>query len=121
MKRPHVRVSHKSTLIDQFRNRVVKTSITFSRSGYARGGPVGIGDISAPYLSGKGLPWSQAHKSRSEASLAFGEAEKGSDARRRTRGHGSLGHTALPLGDNTNLRFQVLDAHAEGILQMLRE
>jgi len=29
--------------------------------------------------------------------------------------------TALPVGDNTNLRFQVLDAHAEPILAALRE
>jgi len=34
---------------------------------------------------------------------------------------GAFVTTPLPLGDNTNLRFQVLDAHAEEILRMLRE
>src|SRR5262249_8210309 len=30
--------------------------------GYARGGPVGYGDVEDSYLTGKGSPWSQAHR-----------------------------------------------------------
>jgi len=30
----------------------------------ARGGPVGMGNVSDPYLTGKGSPWSMAHKTK---------------------------------------------------------
>jgi len=47
-------------MVDPYRGRSAKVSHTIERSGYARGGPVG--DVKDSYLTGKGSPWSQAHK-----------------------------------------------------------
>jgi len=60
MRRPHVKVTRKAVMVDPYRGRSAKVSHTIERSGYARGGPVG--DVKDSYLTGKGSPWSQAHK-----------------------------------------------------------
>jgi len=64
VKKPHVKISRKVTMSDPVRGRSMKASHTVSRSGYARGGPVGYGDTKDSYLRGSGSPWSAAHKQK---------------------------------------------------------
>jgi hypothetical protein len=74
MRKPHIKVSHKSSFKDPYTGRSVKTSRSVERSGFASGGSVlprssgrttkRLGDTTDLHLSGRGSPWSQAHETK---------------------------------------------------------